>query len=333
MPGQQAESPPRDEFAALYHAHMPNAALSLDRIEAASRLIDPVFRDTPHLADESLSRSLGREVFVKIETLTPVRSFKGRGADFLLGHTKETRTVVCASTGNFGRALAQVARRRGLGACVFAPVGTAPAEISRLRGLGVRVVVEGRDIDDARHAASVYTRGRGDLVLIEEGREARIAEGAGTIGVELAPLRPDTVLLPVGSGALAAGVGRWLKARSPRTRVIGVCAAGAPAMAHSWRAGSPMATAHARTFATSLAVRSPTPEAVEWMRDVVDDMLLVEEKAIDDALRLLRDTLGLLVEPAAAVGIAAVLAHDPPGARTATVLTGGRSPVEAVRAP
>ncbi|GAA3763686.1 threonine dehydratase [Spinactinospora alkalitolerans] len=296
--------------------------LRLDRIEAASRLIDPVFRNTPQITDDSLSRELGHETILKIETLNPLRSFKGRGADFLLRDTRETRSVVCASAGNFGRAMAYVARRRGLSVRVFAATTANPAKVARMRELGARVVLEGADFDAAKKAAFDYAGERENCVFVEDGREPQLAEGAGTIGVELAPLRPDAVLVPVGNGALVSGIGRWLKTYSPATRVIGVVAAGAPAMAHSWRSGTPVSTPDVHTSADGIAVRLPVPEAVEWMGEVVDDMVLVEEEEIFAALRLLRDLMGLIVEPAAAVGIAALARHEIPGARVATILTG-----------
>lgn len=301
---------------------MPIDTLRLDRIEAASRVIDPVFRDTPQIEDESLSRRLGRQTFIKFETLNPVRSFKGRGADFLLNNTAETRAVVCASAGNFGQGLAYVARSRGLSVRVFTAATANPAKIARMRELGARVVVGGADFDEAKRAALAYSTGRDDCVFLEDGREPQIAEGAGTIGVELAPLELDTLLVPVGNGALISGIGRWMKTYSPGTRIVGVCASGAPAMAHSWRSGTPVSTGAVHTSADGIAVRMPVPEAVEWMREVVDDVLLVDEDQIFDALRTLRDTVGVIAEPAAAVGIAALASHDVPGARTATIITG-----------
>ncbi|MBV2364769.1 threonine/serine dehydratase [Streptomonospora nanhaiensis] len=296
--------------------------LRLERIETASHLIDPIFRDTPQIFDDSFSRLLERETLLKIETLNPIRSFKGRGADFLLRDTGENRAIVCASAGNFGQAMAYAARHRGLPVHVFVPADANPQKIARMRELGARVVVGGADFDAAKDDAVAHAAGRQDCVFVEDGAVPHIAEGAGTIGVELAPLHLDTVVVPVGNGALISGIGRWLKEYSRRTRVIGVCAAGAPAMAHSWRTGRPVSTAEARTAADGLAVRVAVPEAVEWMRGVVDDMVLVDDDEIYAALRLLRDSLGLIVEPSAAVGIAAIANRDIPGTRVGTVLTG-----------
>ncbi|QBI52806.1 threonine ammonia-lyase [Streptomonospora litoralis] len=292
------------------------------RIETASRTVDPVFLNTPQIFDHSLSRSLAREVLLKVETLNPVRSFKGRGADFLLRDTDEKRALVCASAGNFGQAVAYAGRGRGLPVHVFAAETANPRKIARMRELGARVVVGGADFDAAKQAAAEYADGREDCVYVEDGYQPQIAEGAGTIGVEIAPLELDAVVLPVGNGALISGVGRWLKDYSPDTKVVGVCSAGAPAMAHSWRSGMPVSTERVDTAADGLAVRVPVPAAVEWMGAVVDDVVLVDDEELYTALRLLRDTLGLIVEPSAAAGVAAIAARDLPGARVGTVLTG-----------
>src|SRR5690625_831882 len=230
--------------AYAYYAHMSTDSLRLARIEAASQAIDPVFRDTPQIFDESFSRGLGRETLLKIETLNPIRSFKGRGADFLLHETGEKRAVVCASAGNFGQAIAYAARVRGLPVHVFAAETANPRKIARMRELGARVVVGGADFDAAKQAAVGHASGREDCVYVEDGRQPQIAEGAGTIGVEIAPLELDAVVIPVGNGALISGIGRWLKEYSAGTRVIGVCPAGAPAMAHSWRSGMPRSEEH-----------------------------------------------------------------------------------------
>jgi len=205
---------------------------------------------------------------------------------------------------------------------VFAAETANPRKIARMRELGARVVVGGADFDAAKQAAVGHASGREDCVYVEDGRQPQIAEGAGTIGVEIAPLELDAVVIPVGNGALISGIGRWLKEYSAGTRVIGVCPAGAPAMAHSWRSGMPVATEHVETAADGLAVRVPVPAAVEWMRAVVDEVVLVDDKEIYAALRLLRDTLGLIVEPSAAAGVAALASRDIAGARVGTVLTG-----------
>ena len=295
--------------------------LSLDRIAEAARTIDPLFRDTPQWVDGQLCARLGRRVLVKAETLNPLRSFKGRGADYLVGRMPPGTTVVCGSSGgNFGQAVSWAARRHGLRAEVFLPAEVAPVKARRTADLGGRVhLVDG----DVNAAAEAYAAEGADRVWVVDGREPAVAEGAGTIGVELLAAGGfDTVVLPLGDGALASGVARWVKAHDPTVRVVGVASAAAPALARSYRAGRVVEVEPTDAFAAGITVRRPTPEAVRRTRALVDDVLLVDREELRDAMRLAAETLGLLLEPAGAAGLAA-LAHRPvPGRTVATVLTG-----------
>ncbi|NUS64708.1 MAG: pyridoxal-phosphate dependent enzyme, partial [Saccharothrix sp.] len=132
----------------------------------------------------------------------------------------------------------------------------------------------------------------------------------------------DTAVVPVGDGALITGMARWLKEHSPNTRVVGVCAEGAPAVARAW-AGRPVADTPVDTIADGIAVRVPVPAAVPRLRALVDDMVLVPDDAIRDAMSLARTALGLVLEPAGAIGLAAIAVAAVPGETIATVLTGG----------
>jgi threonine dehydratase len=187
-----------------------------------------------------------------------------------------------------------------------------------MRGLGADVTV---DDGEPAAAARAYSAGRPGWVLANN--HPAVAEGAGTIGAEL--LRAghiDTVVLPVGDGGLITGVGRWIKAHSPGTRIIGVCPAAAPAVALSWRAGRVVRSEPAATIADSLAMREPAPEAVRRMREVVDDMVLVTDASLRHGMDLATRSLGLFIEPSAAAGLAAIASDDLPGKIIATVLTG-----------
>ena len=187
-----------------------------------------------------------------------------------------------------------------------------------MEGLGATVSVVG---DDAARAARAHAAAQPGCVLANQ--HPAVAEGAGTIGLELLRAGPlDSVVLPVSDGALITGVGRWIKARSPATRIIGVCPAAAPAVADSWRAGQVVRSEPAYTIADGLAMREPAPEAVRRMREVVDDMVVVTDPALLDGMRLAARTLGVLIEPSAAAGLAAIACHDLAGATLATVLTG-----------
>ncbi|WP_405754078.1 pyridoxal-phosphate dependent enzyme [Streptomyces sp. NBC_01411] len=296
--------------------------VSAEDIEEASRAIDSAFVNTPQFEDDALCAAVGRRLIVKVETLNPVRSFKGRGADHFMRGLAPGRHVVCASAGNFGLALAWAANRHGVTVTVHCAENANAVKLARMRSLGAQLEVGGRDFDEAKERALRHAGEDRAAVFVEDGDHPRITAGAGTIAPELAALAPDTVLVPVGNGALVNGVGTWFKARSPRTRVVGVCAAGAPAMALSWRAGEAVTTPTVRTAADGVAVRVPVPGALTTMLEVVDDMLLVDETAIGRAQALAHEHLGLVLEPAGAVALAAVPGFGA-GERPAVVLTGG----------
>jgi threonine dehydratase len=297
--------------------------LSLARIEEAARSIDPVFLHTPQYGDALLDAALKRQVVVKVETANPLRSFKGRGADFLMGQLEAGPTIVCSSTGNFGQAIAYAGRRRGRAVEVFVPGNVNPVKLARMRAFGARVTVVGRDSAAAEAAARDHVAAAGGRYYVEDGRETAIAEGAGTIGVELLASGPfDTIVLPVGDGALITGVARWIKDRAPGTRIVGVCASGAPCMALSLRAGVAVSTERSDTIAEGIEVRVPVPESVERLVALVDDIVLVDDGDLLRAMTLAVETLGLLLEPSGAAGLAAIQVHDLAGDRLATVLTG-----------
>ena len=276
------------------------------RISLASLEIDPVFLHTPQVLSEPLSGLLGMSAVFKVETATPLRSFKGRGADWLFRSAEETMPVVCASAGNFGQGMAYAARSRGVACMVFASEGANALKVERMRSLGAEVRLGGADFDAAKEAARTYAAEHGAR-FIEDGAEPAITEGAGTIAAELGSHGEllDAVLVPVGNGALINGIGAWLKAFAPHTEVVGVCASGAPSMANSWRAGEPRPTTEAATIADGIAVREPVPEAVRTMTTLVDDMVLVDDTDVIEAMRMCHEHLGLVVEPAGAAGLAA----------------------------
>ena len=305
----------------------PPHRLSLDRIERAARVIDPLFRDSPQFDCEPLSQALGvPSLQLKLETANPLRSFKGRGADFFMHETAASlagRALACATAGNWGQAMAWVCRARGRPLVVYSATTANPLKVDRMRAMGAEVRLFSDDFDAAKAEARRFCAETG--AVFEDGQHAAISEGAGTIGLELlrrgAPF--DTLLLPLGNGALATGIGRWVKAHAPAVRVVAVAAAGADAMAASWHEGRVVERAAVHTIADGIAVRVPVPEAVADMRGTVDEVLLVSEDAIERAMRLTFQHAGLVVEPAGVVGIAALLEHAGlRGGRAATVLCG-----------
>ncbi len=288
---------------------MVDALPSPETVSRAAEVIDPVFLNTPQFELDALNDVLDMRLVVKVETLNPIRSFKGRGTDYLVSKLSETAgdlAIVCASAGNFGQGMAYACRKRGVALTVFAARTANPLKIARMRAMGAEVRLEGRDFDAAKDAARGHAEKNG-RVFVEDARNVETAEGAGTIGLELSryPEAFDAVLAPLGNGALINGVGAWFKAARPSTTIIGVVAAGAPAMDLSWRSGEVRTTEQADTIADGIGVRVPVPEALGAMRHTVDDVLRVTDTDILGAMRLAHETLGVVLEPAGAVGLAA----------------------------
>jgi len=298
--------------------------LKLANIEQAASVIDPVFRNSPQFVDEQLCAALGRRTIVKVETANPIRSFKGRGADYLMRSLDPKMKVICASAGNFGQAVAYAGRSRGMAVEVFVPTDVNPDKLARMEALGATVTVIGADFEQAKQSARRHADQRPGCVFVEDGADPAISEGAGTIGVELMRAgNIDTIVLPVGDGALITGVAAWTKHHSPKTKIIGVCATGSPAMLHSWRGGKAVSTDKTETIADGIAVSVPIGISVQRMQSLVDDIVLVDDAKLLSAMRLAATKLGIILEPAGAAGLAAIREHPMPRESLATVLTGG----------
>jgi threonine dehydratase len=294
--------------------------LSLERIESASAEIDPVFLDTPQFVSDRLSDEFGREVVVKIETLNPIGSFKGRGTSLLGRKLDPSREWVCETAGNFGQGVAYAARKHGASVRIFVPPAAPEAKVQRMRVLGALVEVDDRPVP----AAAEYAKAD-DRIHVVDGLDPATAEGAGTIGVELTKTDPvDTAVIQLGDGALITGIARWLKARIPQVKIVGVCPTGAPAMAQSFAAGRPISVTGEGTIAGAIAITDPVPESLERVVELVDEVVLVDDDDIRAATALIADSIGVLVEPAGAAGVAALACHPEKvqGNRVAVLLTG-----------
>jgi threonine dehydratase len=299
--------------------------LDLSRILVARDRIDPVFLDTPQYECEPLGTALGCRVVLKVETLNPVRSFKGRGTETVLARLHDAGAVVCASAGNLGQALAFGGRRRGIGVTVVASAAANPLKIERMRTLGAEVILVDGEIEQALETAARHAEETGAF-LVEDSKDIGTCEGAATIGVELSKLpgELDAVLISLGAGAMASGVGFALKNLRETAEVICVQPENAPAMTLALRAGRPVEVGAPTTIADGVAGRYVIPEVLDDLSAVVDDAVLVSEASIVEAMRLLHQHAGLVVEPAAALGVASIL-EDPArydGRTVATVLCG-----------
>jgi threonine dehydratase len=301
--------------------------LQLDRVRDAVNAIDPVFLDTPTLACAPLGQVLGCSVTLKVETLNPVRSFKGRGTETVVAaaRRKGTSRVVCASAGNLGQALAYSGSRRGLQVTVVASRTANSLKLRQIAALGADIRLEGEDIEDARLLAREIAEADG-AYLVEDSLDLATCEGAGTIGLEIARDDPglDVVLVAVGGGALASGVGYAVRSLAEHVEVIGIQPFGAPAMALSWREGTVVETDRIETIADGVAGRCPIPEVLDDLLVLLDDVVLVREDSIKAGMRALYEHAGLVVEPSAALGIAAILEQPErfAGRRVTTILCG-----------
>ncbi|WP_328932768.1 MULTISPECIES: pyridoxal-phosphate dependent enzyme [unclassified Streptomyces] len=345
---------------------MQETRLDIARIRAARRVIDPVFLGTPLYRCEALEPGLGCAVSIKLETANPVRSFKGRGTEVVASLLAERgpRAVVCASAGNLGQALAWSGRGRGLEVTVVASRFATVAKLDRIRALGARLELVDGDHELARERAAAIARYEG-IRLVEDSLDLETCEGAATIGLELVealgqaeltepaelteateltePTEPtelagtarpfDAVLIALGGGALATGVGHVLKALAPGIDVICVQPSGAPAMTRSWHARRVVTTDSTDTIADGVAGRYPIPAVLDDLLLVADDAVLVREASIVAGMRMLHDHAGLVVEPSAALGIAAILENRDrfAGRHVVTVVCGSNVDADAYR--
>lgn len=290
-------------------------------IRRAHHTIGPYIRRTP-----VVRAGLGEQdapVTLKLEQLQCAGSFKARGAfTNLLLRDVPAAGVVAASGGNHGVAVAYAAHRLGVPAKIFVPTVSSPAKIRRIRELGADLVVGGDRYADAYEASLEWAASSGAMTVHAYDHRETI-RGAGTLGLELAEQAgPDTVLVPVGGGGLIAGVASWFAGSA---RVIGVEPDGAPTLSYARRAGQPVDAPAGSIAADALAPRQVGKLVFPITQSFVDDVVLVTDEAIRSAQLTLWDAVRVAAEPAASVGVAALLsgAYKPAdGERVAVVVSG-----------
>ena len=304
------------------------SAMSLDQVEAAAELLKGVAIRTAMEESRWLSATVGGPVLLKCENLQRTGSFKIRGAYVRMSRLspeERARGVVAASAGNHAQGVALAARMLGIKATVFMPQGAPIPKLNATRGYGAEVIFHGATLDEALTEAIAYAERTG-AVLIHPFDHVDIVAGQATVGLEILEQAPEaaTVIVPTGGGGLIAGIALAIKSRRPDVRVIGVQAEGAAAYPGSLAAGAPVALASMTTMADGIAVGCPGKIPFAEIRDHVDDVITVSEESISHALVLLLERAKLVVEPAGAVGVAAILDHpDRFSTPTVAVLSGG----------
>lgn len=280
---------------------------SIDDISKAVSVIDPVFLNTPQYECETLGQELGTRVIIKVETLNPIRSFKGRGAELLVSKNSSQK-IICASAGNFGQAMAYSCRKRKVELIVFASVHANTFKVERMRAMGAEVILKGEDFDSAKMEAKKFAQESGTR-FVEDSLDVETVIGAGTIGLELKDYSGsiDSLLIPLGNGALLNGISTVLKTYRSGTKIFAIQAEGAPAMIESLKSGKIISHVKINTIADGIGVRLPVAQALDDMKGLVDETLLVKEESILRAMKLIHQHVGILVEPSGAVGVAAIL--------------------------
>ena len=302
--------------------------VGLADIEAALTLLDGVARTTPLESSRALAERVGGPVHLKCENLQRTGSFKIRGAYVRIARlTPEQRShgVVAASAGNHAQGVALAAALLGCEATVFMPEGAPIPKVQATKAYGAQVRLQGATVDEALQAAGAFAAETG-AVLIHPFDHADVIAGQGTVGLEILEQCPDvrTVVVCTGGGGLVSGIAAAVKAIKPDVEIVAAQAAGAAAFPGSLAAGHPLALPSMATMADGIAVGCPGDITFQHVRDLVDRVVTVDDDALSRALLLSLERAKLVVEPAGAAGLAAVMedptAFVPP---VVVVLSGG----------
>ncbi len=303
--------------------------MTIAGIRRAAQAGAGVVRQTPVLSSGTLSGRAGVTIAVKAENLQRTGSFKLRGALAKIAALGDRCAggVITASAGNHGQAVAYAARTRGVRCEVFMPEQAMIAKVEAVAGLGATVHLVGATLDEALVAARERAE-RDQLAFMHPFDDPEVIAGQGSVGLELLEQVPDmsAVLVPIGGGGLASGVAIALKSARPEIRVIGVQVATCAPFPASLSAGEPVAVDSALTIADGIAVKRPGEVTLPLIKRWVDDVVVVEEDDLGEAMVFLLERAKLVVEGAGAVGVAAVLARSAPlpsSGTTVAILSGG----------
>ncbi|MEO7728934.1 MAG: threonine ammonia-lyase [Burkholderiales bacterium] len=302
-------------------------AVTLDDVRAAAAVLREAIVETPCLHSRTLSEVTGAEVYLKFENLQFTAAFKERGAlNKLLSLTAAQRSagVIAASAGNHAQGVAYHARRLGIPAAIVMPRFTPHIKIERTRSHGAEVILHGDNFDAARGHADIIAAARG-CVVVPPYDDEKIIAGQGTLALEMLAAWPqlDALIVPIGGGGLIAGIAIAAKAIKPGIEVVGVQTERYPSMVCALRGQD--AQFGVSTIADGIAVKSPGKLTLPVVRQLVDDIVLVDEGALEQAIVMLLEIEKTVVEGAGAAGLAALLAHPQrfTGKRVGLILCGG----------
>jgi threonine dehydratase len=312
------------------------AEISLAQAEAAQKIVYQHMRPTPLIHYPLLSQELGFQAYIKHENHTPIGAFKIRGGLNLMAHLSRQGTpgVITATRGNHGQSVALAAHAYGIPATIVVPVGNNPEKNALMQAQGAELIEHGKDFDEARVLVEHLQHER-DLYYVHPANEPLLINGVGTYWLEVHQELPDldVALVPVGGGSGVCAAITVLKTLHPAVRIIGVQAENAPVVYQSWKNKRLGETPSANTFADGLATRVAFELPFGIMQQGLDDMVLVSEEDMRQAiLRLLRTTHNL-AEGAGAASVAAAwkLQEALQGRKVVMVLSGGNIDVTTLR--
>ena len=301
--------------------------LELADIQQAAERVHGQVLETPCVESRTLSQLTGTQLFLKMENLQFTASFKERGACnklVQLSDEEKTRGVIAMSAGNHAQGVAYHAERLGIPATIVMPTFTPGVKVARTRGFGARVILHGDSLEAAYTHAKALAEAQ-NLVFVHPYDDSAIMAGQGTLALEMLAAQPalDTLVVPVGGGGLIAGIATAAKAIRPGIRVVGVQTQRFPAMVNAVQG-----TRHPQggnTIAEGIAVGAPGALCLEVIRQRVDELLLVDEGDIEQAIVMLLEIEKTLAEGAGAAALAALLRHKDrfAGRKVGMVLSGG----------
>ncbi|WP_340085351.1 hydroxyectoine utilization dehydratase EutB [Siminovitchia sp. FSL H7-0308] len=304
--------------------------MTLQLILEAKKRVYQVVKPTPFFQSIQLSEQYGSSVYLKLENFHEIGAFKVRGAAnkiLQLSNEEQKRGVATFSTGNHGLAVAYVAKKRGISATVCISNRVPKAKVDAIRRMGAHVEIVGEGQDDAETYCYELEEKYG-LTVIKPFDDSAIIAGQGTIGLEMAAEEPDidVVVIPISGGGLFAGVATALKLYNPKIKTIGVSMERSPVMFESIRAGKPVILKEQPTLADSLlgGIGLDNTYTFEIVKQLVDDFVLVSEEEIAEAMGFMADEHRMIVEGAAATGVAALLNRkiDVTGMKAGMIITG-----------
>jgi threonine dehydratase len=308
------------------------AGPTLDEFTAARAVVAHVAEITPMESSRFLAELIGSPVYLKCENLQRTGSYKIRGAYNRLSQLSDdekTRGVVAASAGNHAQGVAFAARELGITATIFMPVGVALPKLQATRNYGAEVVLRGAGVAEALRAAAEFAASTG-AVFIPPFDHPDVVAGQGTLGLEILDQVPDldTVIVPIGGGGLISGVSSALKqkfaAEGRTVRIVGVQAANAAPYPLSLENGVPTEITLLPTIADGIAVNKPGVLNFSIIKDTVDEIVTVTDDDIARAMLVLLERAKLVVEPAGAVSVAAIMTGKVSGSgTTVAILSGG----------